>query len=223
MRLEILVEDQSGKRMLDKLVPRIVGGQVSFRVISFKGIGRIPKNLAQAPDPRIRTLLEHLPSMLRGYGRSFAPGDPGAVIVVCDLDDKCLKAFRRQLHDMLRALHPRPRTRFCLAIEEGEAWLLGDIPAIIRAYPRARTGVLQGYTNDSICGTWELLANAVYPGGAVALKKRGWQAVGMEKSKWADKISPGMNIDRNASPSFRYFREATRSLSVPPTVEPPAQ
>ena len=207
--------------MLDKLVPRIVGGQVTFQVISFKGIGRIPKNLAQAPNPRIHTLLEHLPRMLRAYGRSYSAGYPGAVIVVCDLDDKCLKEFRRQLVAMLRAVHPRPRTRFCLAIEEGEAWLLGDIPAVVQAYPQARTDVLNSYTNDSICDTWELLANAVYPGGAVALKKQGWQAVGREKSKWADRISPKMNVEENASPSFRYFREATRSLSVPPRVQPP--
>ena len=222
MHLEILVEDQSGKRMLDRLVPVIVGGQVSFRVIPFKGIGRIPKDLARAPDPRIRTLLHSLPSMLRAYGRSFPAGYLAAVIVVCDLDDKCLKAFRRQLLDMLGAIHPRPRTRFCLAIEEGEAWLLGDIPAIIQAYPRARTEVLHNYTNDSICGTWELLANAVYPGGATALKKRGWQAVGMEKSKWANNISPRMNIEDNASPSFQYFREATRWLSFHQGTRPPA-
>ena len=45
MHLEILVEDLSGKKALDILVPRIIGGQDTFRVHSYKGIGRIPKNM----------------------------------------------------------------------------------------------------------------------------------------------------------------------------------
>ena len=68
---------------------------------------------------------------------------------------------------------PNRRPRFCLAIEEGEAWLLGDIPAIKKAYPQARDAVLNGYGNDSICGTWELLADAVVRGGSTALDKEG--------------------------------------------------
>ena len=48
-----------------------------------------------------------------------------------------------------------------MAIEEGEAWLLGDIPAIQSVYPNAKNAVLNGYENDSICGTWEKLADAV--------------------------------------------------------------
>jgi hypothetical protein len=96
-------------------------------------------------------------------------------------------------------------TRFCLAIEEGEAWLLGDIPAVKQAYPKAKGAVLQTYENDSICGTWELLADAVYEGGAKALKDKGWMAVGVEKSRWASEITPLMDVAGNKSPSFRSF------------------
>ena len=145
------------------------------------------------------------------------PADPAnsqvAVIVVCDLDDKCLKAFRQELFAVLNACDPKPETRFCIAIEEGEAWLLGDIPAVKAAYPNARDNVLSSYENDSICGTWELLADAVSSGGASGLKNRGWQVVGREKSVWAEKITPHMNVDDNASPSFRYFRERVRNLA----------
>ena len=73
--------------------------------------------------------------------------------------------------------------------------------------------MLNGYINDSICGTWEHLADAVYPGGSTSLKAQGWWAVGREKSVWSEKIAPQMEIDRNTSPSFRYFLKKVRELT----------
>ncbi len=215
MHFEVLVEDQSGKKALDILIPKIIGNQHTFRVIEYRGIGHIPKNLKSSTDASKRILLDQLPRLLRGYGRTFASyrkDYPAAVIVVCDLDDKCLKAFRQDLFAVLGACNPRPETRFCIAIEEGEAWLLGDIPAIKTAYPNARDNVLNSYKNDAICGTWELLADAISQGGANGLKNKGWQAVGTEKSIWATRIAPHMNVEANSSPSFRYFRQKIQEL-----------
>ena len=216
MHFEILVEDRSGKTMLDILVPKIINQPPhTFKVKAYKGIGHIPKNLRSSTDPSKRILLDRLPKLLRGYGKTFAgypPNYPATVIVVCDLDDKCLKAFRQELLAVLDACNPKPETRFCIAIEEGEAWLLGDIPAIKAAYPNAKDSVLSRYENDAICGTWERLADAVFSGGANGLKNKGWQTVGREKSMWAKKIAPHMNVNNNASPSFRYFREKVREL-----------
>ena len=149
---------------------------------------------------------------LRAYGKSYANDPNKVVIVVCDLDNNCLKTFRQELFTVLNSCNPKPETRFCIAIEEGEAWLLGDISAIKAAYPKAKDNVLNRYQNDSICGTWELLADAVFSGGSSALKNRGWQAAGREKFVWAQKITPYMNIDKNASPSFCYFRDKIREL-----------
>jgi hypothetical protein len=209
MHFEILVEDQSGKKALDILVPRILAGGHSFHVHSYKGIGRIPKNLVTHTGASKRILLEQLPKLLRGYGKAFSGYPPeyrAAVIVVADLDDKCLSIFREELLALLAACSPRPETRFCLAVEEGEAWLLGDIPAVKEAYPKAKDSLLATYVNDSICGTWERLADAVYRGGAAALAAKGWQAVGAEKSRGAERICPHMDVAKNASPSFAYFR-----------------
>ena len=216
MHFEILVEDQSGKRVLDILTPKILGDQHTFRVIDYRGIGRIPKNLRSRTDASNRLLLDQLPKLLQGYGRTFAgysPNYSAAVIVVCDLDDKCLKTFRQELFAVLNACNPKPETRFCIAIEEGEAWLLGDLPAVKAAYPKAREDVLNGYQNDAICGTCELLADAVSSGGSSALRKKGWLAEGREKSDWAENIAPRMDVDANASPSFQYFRDKIRDLT----------
>ena len=190
MHFEIFVEDQSGKKMLDILVPKIIGNAHTFIVHSYKGIGHIPKGLKSGTDARKRILLAQLPKILQGMGKACANGYPVAVIVVCDLDDHCLKAFRQELLQILNHCAPKPETRFCIAIEEGEAWLLGDISAIKSAYPKAKSAVLNKYKNDSICGTWERLADAVYPGGSAALSEKGWQAVGAEKSQWAERIAP---------------------------------
>ena len=216
MHFEILVEDQSGQAMLEILIPKIIGNQHTFKIHGYKGIGHIPKNLTSSTDARNRLLLNHLPGILKGYGKAFSAypaNSPAAVIVVCDLDDKCLKAFRQELLAVLNVCNPKPETRFCIAIEEGEAWLLGDIPAIKAAYPNAKDNVLSSYGNDSICSTWELLADAVSSGGASRLKKKGWQAAGKEKAVWAEQITPHMNVDNNDSPSFCYFREKVRDLA----------
>ena len=216
MHFEILVEDMSGKKALDIIVPKIISDEHTFKIISYKGIGRIPKNLKGNADPGKRILLDQLPRLLKAYGNTFAnyPDDySAAVILVCDLDDKCLKAFRLELFAILNTCEPRPESRFCIAIEEGEAWFLGDIPAIKAAYPKAKSAVLNSYENDAICGTWELLADAVFSGGALSLSKKGWRAVGAEKSAWSEKIAPHMDVSNNSSPSFCYFKAKLQELA----------
>ena len=213
MHFQILVEDISGKEMLDVLVPKIIdkGSGNTFDVKAYKGVGRIPKGLKSASDAGKRILLDQLPRLLRGYGKTYN-NYSAAVIVVCDLDDRCLKAFRRELLGLLDSCVPKPDTRFCVAIEEGEAWLLGDIPAIKKAYPSAKDNVLRSYKNDSVCGTWEYLADALMRGGAQSLKIKGYQIIGREKIIWARRITPYMNVDCNKSPSFAYFRETFLKL-----------
>ena len=56
------------------------------------------------------------------------------------------------------------------------------------------------------------MADAVFPEGAKALSKKGWQAIGAEKTRWAEDITPRMDIENNKSPSFRFFRDEIRSL-----------
>ena len=212
MHFEILVEDQSGKKALDILISKILGNQHKFKVRPYQGIGHIPKNLTNPTNAHTNLLLNQLPMQLRAYGKSYANDPTKVVVVVCDLDNNCLKTFRQELFAVLSACPSKPETRFCIAIEEGEAWLLSDVPAIKKAYPSANNNVLKRYQNDSICGTWELLSDAVFSGGSSALKNRGWQAAGREKFVWAQKITPYMNIDKNKSPSFCYFRDKLREL-----------
>jgi hypothetical protein len=207
MHFEVLIEDQSGKAAMEILLPKLIGDNDSFRIIPYKGIGRIPKNLTSNSDAKKRSLLNRLPGILRGYGRT---PDCGIIVVICDLDDKDKHQFLSELHNVLNACNPRPEAIFCLAIEEFEAWYLGDLNAVRKAYPNAKNSFLTGYINDSICGTWELLADAVYKGGYEALKQKGGQEIGKQKSIWAKTISPHMDVDNNASPSFLFLRSQLR-------------
>jgi hypothetical protein len=215
MHFEILVEDESGKKALDILVPKIIGNTHTFIVHSYKGVGRIPRNMRDARDAGRRILMDNLPKLLKGYGRKRAhrQGFSETVILICDLDDKCLRAFRGELNRVLDACHPKPEVRFCIAIEEGEAWLLGDLQAVRAAYPKADQVVLDSYTNDSICGTWERLADAIYPGGSSSLSDKGWQAIGAEKSRWAEVITPHMEVANNKSPSFFHLCKKLQELT----------
>lgn len=105
-----------------------------------------------------------------------------------------------------------PAVLFRLAIEEIEAWYLGDLRAVEAAYPQVKKKVLSRYQQDSVCGTWEMLADAIHPGGSAALEKAGWPLPGQVKHEWASKIGPLMNVETNASPSFNKLRDGLRRL-----------
>ena len=216
MHFEILVEDQSGKKALEILIPKVIGDKHSFRIHAYKGIGRIPEDLRGITDPNKRILLDRLPKLIRGYGKTFAsypPDDPAVIIVVCDLDKKHLDVFLEELQSVLEACNPKPETHFCIAIEEGEAWFLGDIPAVKKAYPRAKNTILNAYVNDSICDTWERLADAIFPGGSNKLSAQRYPKIGIEKSKWSINITPHMDVENNKSQSFCFFRETLKELA----------
>ncbi|HEY9692485.1 MAG TPA: DUF4276 family protein [Oculatellaceae cyanobacterium] len=213
MHFEILVDDISGETALNILLPKIINTeQHTFKIHSYKGIGHIPKNLKSSSDANKRILLDQLPRLIQGYGKTLSYS-PAVLIVICDLDDRCMSAFRKELLELVNSCNPKPKTQFCIAIEEGEAWFLGDWAAVKAAYPSAKQALLNSYTNDDICGTWEKLADVVYSGGCKKLSKLGWQGIGKEKANWAEKISPLMDIDNNQSPSFCYFRDKLRHLS----------
>ncbi len=215
MHFEVLIEDKSGSIALDIVLEKILGenGQAhSWKLYPYKGIGRIPRNLRAVPDPRKRLLLNQLPRLLRGYGRSLRHGCDCVVIVV-DLDNRNCAAFKRELVGVLNACRPRPSTLFRIAIEEGEAWLLGDRGALKAAYPNARDTVLSAYVQDSICGTWEVLADAVHPGGAPQLTSAGYPAAGRAKCDWARRIAPHMDVNSNRSVSFQVFRDGVRRMA----------
>lgn len=211
MHIEVLVEDSSGAALMEHLMPKLLGeaaGEHRWRVHPFKGVGRIPKNLTLQSDARIKTLLDKLPRMLEGYGRSGYE----AVLVLVDTDRHDASVFRQGLEHMLEQCPNAPRTVFGLATEEIEAWYFGDRTALLEAFPRADKRVLNRYQQDTVCGTWEMLADALVKGGAAALKKQGFHKAGEFKHDCANRIGPLMDVARNQSPSFCNTRQGVSDL-----------
>lgn len=198
MHIEVLVEDSSGARLIETLLPQVVGeygAPHTWRIHRYKGIGRLPAGLSSHADPAKRALLDQLPRLLAGYGRT--PGID-AVVVVVDSDRRDCRQFLRELTALHQRCRPAPNTLFRLAIEEIEAWYLGDRQALLAAYPKARSEALARYRQDAVCGTWELLADAVRVGGSAAVKSAGWPLPGQIKHAWAERIGPRMNVEHNA-------------------------
>lgn len=211
MHIEVLVEDSSGAKLIEMLLPRLIGAQGephTWRLHHYKGIGRLPRGLAAQADPAKAFLLNKLPGILKAHGKTIGI----AVVVILDSDRRNCKDFLGELKDVLRQCQPAPNTLFRLAVEEMEAWLLGDQQALLAAYPRAKKDVLGRYVQDSVCGTWELLADAVHKGGSAAIRKVGWPLPGQLKHQWVEQIGPHMDIERNQSPSFRKLRDGLRRL-----------
>lgn len=212
IHIDFLIEDISGKIMLEHLLPKVIQqDNVTYRLHSYKGIGRIPGNLKSAKTIRNRQLLEQLPRLLSGFGRTYQSWGSimsGYTVVVCDLDDRNIRNFKTQLTNVLSFCTVQPETRFCFAIEEGEAWFLGDIQAIKKVYPKVNMHVMHSYTQDSICGTWEVLANAI----GFSRRDATYQDVGLEKRIWAEKITPHLIIEDNKSSSFHFFCDTIRKI-----------
>lgn len=212
MHFEILVEDNSGKTLLEHLVPRILGdlGQPhTWRLHPYKGIGKIPRGLKEKSDPKKRILLDQLPRLLAGYGQTSGID---AVIVLVDSDRRECTTFLAELKALLAEISSAPNTLFRLAIEEIEAWYFGDHQALLAAYPRAKKQALSSYKQDSVIGTWERLAEAIYPGGFRAIQSNGVNP-GAVKHEWAERIGPHMDINKNNSPSFNKFKDGLLRLA----------
>lgn len=212
MHIEILVEDSSGAKLLSILVPKIIGEHShphTWNIHQYKGIGRVPKGLTPKSDPQKRILLDQLPKILNGYGKT--PGID-AVVVVLDSDNRDCASFLAELKNVAKVHHAPSNIMFRLAIEEIEAWYLGDPKALQRAFPRIKQPSLKKYKQDGICGTWELLADAVYPGGSAKIKKEGWPLSGQIKHEWAERIGPLLSVDGNKSPSFNKLCQGLRGL-----------
>jgi hypothetical protein len=95
-----------------------------------------------------------------------------------------------------------------------EAWLLGDISALQKAFPKYDKLKYDTYNQDSIIGTWEKLADITLPTEVSRrLKKDPFYMIGKQKSDWAKKIGVYMDIHSNASPSFNCFRKKLEQLA----------
>ena len=219
MHFQFMVEDRSGAALVKAIMRKDVFQKFDFTYDCkyFRGLGGFtPKNTVK--ESKTGKLLNDLATYLKGFNRSLAGlGKDAAIFIILDNDTKDTTAFRKDLFDIATKNNISIDHVFCIAVEEMEAWLLGDEEAIKEAYPSARLNILQTYKQDSICGTWEKLADIIYKGGIRQMKKdcTSFVEIGKMKCEWAEKIGAYMVPEYNKSPSFRYFiQEINKRLSV---------
>lgn len=96
-----------------------------------------------------------------------------------------------------------------IAVEELEAWFLGDVDALRDVYPRlpATLPHRQAFRDpDAINGgCWEASERL--------LQKHGYHPAGLPKIDVADQVARRMNISSNRSSSFVQFRDGVRRLA----------
>lgn len=207
MHFQYLIEDQSGATLIQVLMQKIVElyPDATYDCKGFRGIGGFTKKNT-IKETKTGKLLNDLATYLRGFNRSFQ-NFSAVIVVVLDSDDHDVQQFQFELEAVAKQNMIKTDHVFCLAVEEIEAWLLGDRHALLSAYPHAKMQVLNGYVQDSICGTWEVLADAVYPGGTSKLfrERASFVEIGNLKAEWAQNIGMHMDLKANESPSFNSF------------------
>jgi hypothetical protein len=201
MHLEVYVEEPSAEAALGILIPKIVGEAHSHRIYNLMGKD---------------TLLRELPKRLRSYrGMSM---QAMRIVALVDRDRDDCADLKQGLEAMAAAAKIPTRaarkpgqpaimdTR--LAIEELEAWYIGDVPALRSAYPKV-PATLDKWARfrfpDAVAGgTWETLERA--------LQRYGYHSGGLAKIKLARDVAAHMNPAANRSESFCRFRDALVEL-----------
>ncbi len=201
MHVEFLVEERSVEVALGNLLPKMLPEGCGYRIHTFQG----------KPD-----LLKSLPHRLRGYAQ-WLPEDWRIVVLVDEDRQNCRDLKGSLEHAALDAgLHTKAKRHAGfqvlnrIVVEELEAWLLGDIEALVAAYPGVpgTLGSKRGYRDpDAIGGgTWEALARA--------LRQAGYYRSSFPKIEVARRVSAHMDPARNRSRSFRHFVAGLEALTT---------
>lgn len=206
MRIRYLVEGPSEADLLDRWLPRALPAH-SHIVYPHEGKGHLPKRIDLPPNPDHRGLLDQLPAKLRAYGASLDP-QTDRVLVLVDADDEDPTDLSGRILDVFDTCVPAPHGRVAIAVEETEAFYLGDPKAIEKAFKTFKKSAYNGYVQDSVCGTWEVFQAVI-----------GWKHE--SKCRWAQAIGDHLSTatsggELNRSPSFRAFYQAVKALAGEP-------
>lgn len=205
MRLEILVEEPSAEAALQALLPRLLPNEATFRIHAHQGK---------------MDLLGKLPSRLKGYASWMKREGNFWILVLVDKDRDDCKELKARLEDCAREAGLLTKSRAKtgtrshvvnrIAVEELEAWFLGDPEAVAAAYPRVPPTVVSRarfrHPDGVRGGTSEALEEL--------LQDAGHHTTGLQKTRTAREIARHMAPERNRSPSFRAFCDGIRAINA---------
>ncbi len=204
MKVHILVEGPSDRVFLEGWASRFLRAH-ELQPHPHQGKGKLPsrKRWGKAPDRNNRSLLHQLPAKLRAWNSSLDPQEH-RVVVLLDADTDDIGKLRQEVEAAATELAPRLQVLVALAVEETEAFYLGDLAALKAVWPQADMEKARAYEPDSVCGTAELFGKIVGDGG-------------LNKVDWASRISPRLTTKpaESRSPSFRRMCQDLQALLKP--------
>lgn len=199
IRLEVLVEEPSAEEALRLILPGLLEGRASFKLINMRNKGR---------------LLRELPARLRGYERQIAKGEDLRIVVLVDRDKDDCSQLKKRMEAMAREAglatksNPTKDGSFWvvnrIAVEELEAWFIGDTKALRKAFSKLPARFPSSFSHPDNGGSWERLYRF--------LKQHGIYKSSYPKIEAARKISLHIDPLRNNSLSFRHFCSGVLSL-----------
>ena len=200
MHIEFLLEEPSAEAFLAGFLPKIVPTSTTWKLIPFQGK---------------MDLLAKLERRLKGYA-DWLPDD-WRIVVLVDEDRADCAELKAKLDAAAKAAglgtkSSPNRGSFTvlnrIAVEELEAWFIGDVGAIREAYPRVPASLgsqAQFRDPDAVAGgTWEALERV--------LKKAGYFPGGLGKIELARTMGRTMASEGNRSRSFQCFIEGLAAL-----------
>ncbi|MGO8678140.1 MAG: DUF4276 family protein [Limisphaerales bacterium] len=200
MHLELFLEEPSAEACLGDFLHQLLPDGTTWNLIVFQGKS---------------DLLCRLERRLKGY-RTWMP-DAWRIVVLVDEDRADCLALKRRMEDAAAAAGFMTKTAARggpfvvlnrIAVEELEAWFLGDPQALVQAYPRVpRTLGTQARYRDPdaiVGGTWEALERLP--------QRAGYYSTGIAKIEIARNMARYMNPARNTSRSFHCFVRGLAAL-----------
>jgi Domain of unknown function (DUF4276) len=205
MTVHFLVEGPSERALLERWLPRVLKN-TEFRVHPHQGKGSLPDDLNEVPKHHRRGLLDQLIAKLKGFATSKDSRNH-VIFVLVDADDDDPQELATRIEQAVEQIALDLAVVVCLAVEETEAFYLGDLRALKKAFPRADLEVARNYESDSACGTWELFGRIVGDGGG-------------NKVAWAEEMGLMLTTRASASrsPSFKKFVSKLGTLNPEPTM-----
>ena len=197
--LEILVEEPSMEAALREIMPRILQDRARWKPINMGSKGK---------------LLKALPARLRAYRKRIDKGEDLKIIALVDRDSDNCEQLKHRLETIAREAGLITKTAVNgqgdfqvvtrIAIEELEAWFMGDIDALKSAFSSLKSVNFPGnFRNPDNGGTWERLHRF--------LKRHGIYRKSYPKIEAARKIASHMDPGRNRSPSFQSFLQGVEA------------
>jgi hypothetical protein len=186
--LFILTEEPSIKNVFEVVLPKILPQSVVFRILVHQG-----------KNDLIKTLTEKISSLSRIGGAK--------ILITIDQDANDCKELKQKL---INIIHDNCGCTYKIRIvcKELESWLLGDLQAIEKAYPRFRSATFaqkkQIINVDKIKGKPSDFLLRIVPDFKDRKK--------LPKLEFSKKIAPFLDIENNTSSSFKHTINAIKQL-----------